>query len=76
MVGFDAKLKDSQLNDIMKYLKNKPKDVNAAFLSCSSFLSGIVDSRLAESEKKTKCKFLCDQMKLNTYKKYFCTVNN
>ena len=37
LVGFNAKLKYTQLNDIMKYLKNKPKDVNAAFLSCSSF---------------------------------------
>ena len=46
------------------------------FYLVAVFLSGIVDSSLAESEKKTKCKFLCDQMKLNTYKKYFCTVNN
>ena len=40
------------------------KGLNTELLLCCSFLSGIVDLKMVESEEKLmKLKFLCDQMK-------------
>ena len=52
-LGLSAKLETySQLNDIIEYMENQPPDLNAELLSCSKFLSSLVDLDLTESEKQ------------------------
>ena len=40
------------------------------FYDVTVFLSGVVDSELAEPEEMKKRKFLCDQMEWNTYENF------
>ena len=71
-LGFVAKLERySQLNKIIEYLNGLSPDLNCELISCSNFLSDVNDiSDEVVDGKSRKIKFLCEQMKLNTFEKH------